>query len=64
MASKAQNRKKAEKVATRAMMGDTKPLELLAEKAEKHGIPFVAKDGTVLRTKSDITNHILHLLGV
>jgi predicted TIM-barrel fold metal-dependent hydrolase len=63
MASRAQNRKKAEKVAQHAMMGDTRPLEQLAEQAEKLGVPFVTKDGKEFRSKEEIVANILNMLG-
>ena len=62
MASKSKNRKAAEFVANSALRGDTKPLELLAEKAEKLGIPFTV-GGKDLRTKDEIVANILHMLG-
>lgn len=63
MASKEQNRRKAALIARAALKGDPRPLGELAKKAEEMGVPFTAKDGTVLRTKEDITRHILKLLG-
>lgn len=61
---KTKNRKAAEFVANSALRGDTKPLELLASKAVKLGVPFIAPDGTEIRTKDEMVKNILKMLGV